>query len=63
MRDETHTHIAQLARAGKQAQTIKAATTALAAAKLGKAERIAPLDRRAQSLIAEGRFGDATRPS
>ena len=50
---------AALARAGKQAQAIEAATAALAAPALGKAERIALLDQRAEALIAEGRFGDA----
>jgi signal transduction histidine kinase/ActR/RegA family two-component response regulator/putative methionine-R-sulfoxide reductase with GAF domain/tetratricopeptide (TPR) repeat protein len=59
MPDETHEHVAQLARSGKQAQAIEAATAALAAGALGKAERIALLDQRAEALIAEGRFSDA----
>ena len=51
--------IAVLARQGKQAQAIEAATAALAAAALGQAGRIALLDQRAEALIAEGRFSDA----
>ena len=51
--------IASLARSGKQAQAIEAATAALAAPALGEAERIALLDQRAEALIAEGRFSDA----
>ncbi len=59
MPHETHEHIAQLARAGKQLQALEAATAALAASALGKAERIALLDQRAEALVAEGRFSDA----
>ena len=51
--------IAALARAGKQAQAIEAATAALAAPGLGQAERIVLLDQRAEALLAEGRFADA----
>jgi GAF domain-containing protein/CheY-like chemotaxis protein len=61
MPHETHEHVAQLARAGKQAQAIEAATAALAAPALGRAERIALLGQRAEALIAEGRFEDAAR--
>ncbi|HYN61350.1 MAG TPA: hypothetical protein VET87_17670, partial [Rubrivivax sp.] len=53
--------IAVLARTGKQAQAIAAATAALAAPRLGKAEHLGLLDQRAEALIAEGRFDDAAR--
>ena len=56
---DTQIFITALARAGKQAQAIDAATAALTAPALGKAERIALLDQRAEALIAEGRFDDA----
>ena len=59
MPSEMHEHIADLARAGKQAQAIEAASVALAAPALDTCERIALLDQRAESLIAEGRFNDA----
>ena len=61
MPHETHEHIAQLARAGKQAQAIEAATAALAAPGLRKGGRVALLDQRAEALIAEGHFDDAAR--
>ena len=53
--------IATLARAGKQAQAIEAATAALAAPRLSAARRLALLEQRAEALTAEGRFGDAAR--
>jgi hypothetical protein len=53
--------IAALARAGKQQAAIAAATEALAAQRLAVAARLALLDLRAESLIAEGRFHDAAR--
>ncbi len=53
--------ISALARAGKQAQTIEAATAALDAEAPGQAERVALLDLRAEALVAEGRFGDAAQ--
>ena len=61
MHNETPEAIAALAWAGKQPQAIDAATAALAAPKLGAAQRLALLEQRAEALIAEGRFGDAAR--
>ena len=58
-RNDATPRIAALAWAGKQAQAIAAATEALAAPRLGAAQRVALLDLRAESLIAEGRFDHA----
>ena len=58
---DTQGSIAALSRAGKQPQAIDAANAALAVPALGKAERVALLDLRAEALIAEGRFDDAAR--
>nr|MCU0920903.1 GAF domain-containing protein [Burkholderiaceae bacterium] len=53
--------VAALARAGKQAQAIEAASAALAVPKLGAAQRLALLEQRAEAFVAEGRFDDAAR--
>ncbi len=58
---DTQGSIAALSRVGKQPQAIAAANAALAVPTLGKAERVALLDLRAEALIAEGRFDDAAR--
>nr|MBP6777365.1 GAF domain-containing protein [Piscinibacter sp.] len=51
--------VTALARAGRQAQAIDAATEALAAPRLAAARRLALLELRAGALVAEGRFAEA----
>ena len=57
--DPTLAAIAEQAWLGRHAQAIALATDALAAARLGPARRLALLDLRADSLVADGRFVDA----
>ena len=57
--DATTRRIAALAWAGKRQAAIAAAAEALAAPRLAAAARLALLELRAESLIAEGRFRDA----
>ena len=57
--DASATGVAALVRAGRQVQAQAAADEALAAPRLGAAQRLALLDLRAESLIAQGRFADA----
>ena len=59
MRSDASARIEALAGAGNQQQAIAAATQALAAPRLGAAQRMDLLDLRAESLVAEGRFVDA----
>jgi signal transduction histidine kinase/DNA-binding response OmpR family regulator/HPt (histidine-containing phosphotransfer) domain-containing protein/tetratricopeptide (TPR) repeat protein len=59
MDNNTCIQIADLAWAGRHARAIVCATQALSVADVGVEQRIALLDLRVESLVAEGRFGEA----